>query len=423
MRLIKTLLASGAAVAALSAGTAFANSCPAQPQPTAPSPCGAGGASVVDNTQTQNAHTDAQSEVSGHVVGTIAGNAAASANLVTVGAANTTFKITNNQHNKASATATATLQVTGRANITSNGAAATGNGMTVSTSNTQGYVDSLQVSGWGVSIAADSRTVARNVGISVTTAQAAANNANIETTGGSMKTDVLQYSASSVTANTKAELCCVDQGSAQAIAAGNTATTLGLRTRLTQSVLQSNTGAVRATSDMAVGRGGDVQAAAAASGNSNTAGTTFNTATVNANQTNSGDVQANAWLSGSWNGMGTASAYGVGNANDALNTAGDLNTTATQENNGTIRAWTAVSGGGVGSDSVSAGSAVAIGNSNSATLCTDCGPGTLRARNNQVNNGTVEAISRVNVGAGTQVGSSATATGNAASFFVGTPKH
>jgi hypothetical protein len=428
MRIIKTILASSAAFAALSTGTAFAQCQP--PQPQGPTPCNtggplAGGASVITNTQTQNHDVHAWSDMTVVHVDQVDANAAASGNLAYVETDAATTRIANTQTNTASASASATVVVSGGADHIHAGAAGTSNGLTVATSNAATYVDNLQVSRWGESITANARTTARNAGVSNTTAQAVANNVAVSSGGGWTRNDLLHYNASTVTANAKGELCCVDEGVVGAVAGANTITMAGDRTTVIQSVRQDNSAAVAAVADLAVGHAGNATATAAASANATTVSTTFAPLTTLAHQTNSGNVQANAWLSGgTWNGLGSASAYGVGNAHDASNTAGNLTSTVSQTNSGTIRAWSAIAGdGGVGNGGGSIGTSIAIGNANSATLCTLCGPGALTAANTQINTGAVEALSRVTVAGGPRAVSTASATGNAASFVVGAPGH
>jgi hypothetical protein len=418
MRALKPFLAASAAIAALASGAAFA-SCP-NTQPT----CSTGGPSQVNNHQVQMNDSHAWSQLQVVTAGQVSGNAAASGNLVTVGVQNITANVRNEQHNNASNVARSELTVTSSAGAAVNGAAATGNGMSVESRNATTYTDSLQVSRWNETVSAQAVSTVRSAGVSTTSVQAAANNTAISAVGGTSRNDLLQYNASTVSARAEADVCCSDTATAGAIAAANTISVTGDRTRINQASLQDNTGSVTAVADLAVGMTRDATASAAANGNSATVATTFAPLTSNANQTNTGNIQANSWLTGgSWSGVGSSSAYATGNAHDALNTAGNLTSDVFQSNSGQVRAWSAITGGGVGGQSATLGTAIAIGNSNSATLCTGCGPGILSASNEQRNSGGVEAISRVNI-TGTATGaSSAVATGNAASFYVGTPGH
>jgi hypothetical protein len=136
-------------------------------------------------------------------------------------------------------------------------------------------------------------------------------------------------------------------------------------------------------------------------------------------QNNQGYVLSQATMTAYEFGSAQTNAYGVGNSVMAGNVGVSTTIDNTQTNSGAgVEARASFSGGG-GYDAYAA--ATAIGNAVTGFACTACG-GQITATNRQTNTADVGATSTVAVaGYNRSTASTATATGNSASFYVSTP--
>ncbi|MBW3616142.1 MAG: holdfast anchor protein HfaD [Proteobacteria bacterium] len=204
------------------------------------------------------------------------------------------------------------------------------------------------------------------------TAIAGANQASVEGATDDVRLDAAQVSTGSTEASVGAE---VDNGQTVAAfssAAANSVTLANQGASTTAAVAQEHLGYVRAESALYVGEFGRASANAAGVGNTVSAAVYGDTLTLDTDQLNSGGVDAYASFDGS--------------------TGYDLDVNAS-----------------------------AYGNAVSAQACSDC-DGVLDARNTQVNDGDVSAVTRADVGGARSVLANATAVGNQASYVVSRPR-
>ena len=204
-------------------------------------------------------------------------------------------------------------------------------------------------------------------------------------------------------------------------AAGNSLTAGGWEGNPIADIDQSQTGTVEASAnaDLATADYGGVSASSAA-GNTVTIANDYGYAHAQGAQTNSGAVRATTTLNIAdfGNGLVAGSASAMGNSTLVSNIGADAYSGLAQTNSGPVTAQVNFTGGagGVGADSGAALSASAMGNAQSAYICSEC-PVSLNASINQVNSGPVTAgVNAGHSGFVNALTGSATAVGNAATF-------
>lgn len=135
-------------------------------------------------------------------------------------------------------------------------------------------------------------------------------------------------------------------------------------------------------------------------------------------QTNKGYVRAQTTNVAYEFGSNNAMSYGVGNSLTAGETGIELSLDANQVNRGSVDAVSSVSGT-TGYDSSS--TSVAMGNAVTGFACSSCG-GTIDVNSRQVNSGDIGSSSTIGVaGSGRSVTGSSTAVGNSATYYVSRP--
>ncbi|MEQ8406066.1 MAG: holdfast anchor protein HfaD [Oceanicaulis sp.] len=265
-------------------------------------------------------------------------------------------------------------------------------------------------------------------GHTVQGASAAANAVQLSGSG-AHEMQLAQSSGADVVAGTgldarDAEIETFAQG---AQAAGNSLTAGGWEGNPVADLDQSQSGTVDAITQAEIGTAdyGGV-AASSAAGNTVTMANDYGYAHAQGRQTNSGAVRATTSLNIADFGAGlvAGSANAVGNSSLVSNIGADAYTGLAQTNTGPVTAQVNFAGGagGVGADSGAALSASAIGNAQSAYICSEC-PVSLNASINQVNSGPVSAgVNASHTGFVNALTGSATAVGNAATFSSRAPE-
>jgi len=241
---------------------------------------------------------------------------------------------------------------------------------------------------------------------------------------GSQSLRLSQASASDSvsTARLEAADAEVETATLIAVAAGNSAISVGEGDTLDLSVDQNQSGNTLARADMEVGLADyGAIASSQAAGNTVTLQNDFGSGSVSGVQTNTGSVRAETVvLADSFdNGFLTATANAMGNSALASTIGADTYSGVNQTNTGAVTASVLVEGGyagGAGQGQGSLASASAIGNAQSAYVCAECPVG-LNAQITQTNSGTVTASALTRQpGVTGSLSSSATAVGNASTF-------
>jgi hypothetical protein len=212
------------------------------------------------------------------------------------------------------------------------------------------------------------------------------------------------------------------QGEAQLSAvAGANQTALEAAGRTAQmSVDQNSTGATEASVAGHVDVGQTVHAFSSSAANSVSLANQGAVTRGEVTQNHQGYVRAESALYVGDFGSVSAVANGVGNTVSAVGYGEALTLNTDQLNSGGVDA--AASFDGVDGYDAEV-HATAYGNAVSGQVCSDC-DGALTATNTQVNEGGVQAQTRVNVGGGARtINATATAVGNQASYIVTRPKH
>ncbi|MGJ3232611.1 MAG: holdfast anchor protein HfaD [Oceanicaulis sp.] len=311
--------------------------------------------------------------------------------------------------------------------VTSN-ASAQGNALTIGAdANVDLDLDQSAAAGARVSGLSALR-IASYAGHTVQGASAAANAVQV-TGAGAHELQLRQSSGADVIAGAvldaaDAEIETFAQG---AQAAGNSLTAGGYEGDPIADLDQSQSGTVEAVTSADV-RNADFGgvAASSAAGNTVTIVNDYGYAHAQGAQTNSGPVRATTTLNIAdfANGLIAGSANAVGNASLVSNIGADAYSGVAQTNSGAVTAQVNFTGGIGGSGVGGAGAALsasAIGNAQSAYICSEC-PVSLGASINQVNSGPVSAgVNASHTGFVNALTGSATAVGNAATFSSRTP--
>ncbi|OAB61837.1 hypothetical protein AY599_09365 [Leptolyngbya valderiana BDU 20041] len=204
-------------------------------------------------------------------------------------------------------------------------------------------------------------------------------------------------------------------------AAGNSLTAGGYGSSPVADITQSQTGTVEAIAgaDIADADYGGVSASSAA-GNTVTMTNSYGYSHAQGSQTNAGLVRATTTLNIAdfGNGLIAGSASAVGNSSLVSNIGSNAYSGVDQVNSGPVVAQVSLLGGGPGAG-VGAGAALsasAIGNAQSAYICSEC-PASLNAAINQTNSGPVTAGAFAShSGVVNALSGSAVAVGNAATL-------
>ncbi len=226
------------------------------------------------------------------------------------------------------------------------------------------------------------------------------------------------YGAGS-TARTEASLLHV-KGEAQltAIAGANQALVQGAAHDVRLNAAQVSTGSTEASVGAEVDNGQTVAAFSSAAANSVTLANQGASTTAAVGQEHLGYVRAESALYVGEFGRASANAAGVGNTVSAVAYGDTLTLNTDQLNSGGVDAYASFDGSTGYDLDVNAS---AYGNAVSAQACSDC-DGVLDARNTQVSNGDVSAVTRADVGGARSVLANATAVGNQASYVVSRPR-
>ncbi|MFW5661673.1 MAG: hypothetical protein ACOC05_09845 [Oceanicaulis sp.] len=216
-----------------------------------------------------------------------------------------------------------------------------------------------------------------------------------------------------------AEIETVAQGAA---AAGNSLTASGFGGSVIADAVQTNSGDVSAETAATV-RDAEYGVVSTSGASGNTIRLTADDAYAHAqgSQTNRGAVRATTRLNvGDFGeGLVAGAATATGNASLVSGIGADVYSGVVQDNAGPVTARVDFAGGAIGSGVGGAGAALsasAIGNAQSAYLCSEC-PVSLTAEVNQTNSGPVSAsVTGTSFAPAGALTSSATAVGNAATF-------
>ena len=302
-------------------------------------------------------------------------------------------------------------------------ASAQGNGLSVTGNANADAVFSQEASeGSRVSALSDLR-ISTYAGHTVQTTNASANAAEFsgygardvsmtQTAAGESRADVRLDAAN-------AEIETVAQA---ALATGNSLTLAGGEFAAAE-LDQSQTGTVIAETSATVGNADyGVVSASQAAGNTVTLTNDYGYGEVRGTQTNSGEVRATTTLNLDTfgNGLGVGSANAVGNSALTSVIGADAYSGLDQTNSGPVTAqvnFTGGAGGGMGT----ALSATAMGNAQSAYICSEC-PVSLSGQFNQTNSGPVTSqVTGTHRGYVGAITSTSTAIGNASTFATRNP--
>ena len=331
------------------------------------------------------------------------------------------------QSRNGAVSATATQSADGVWSYTMSNAAAQGSALTVGAG---AQVDLTHEQSAGESASVSALSALRIGAYAGHTVQGVSAVSNVIETGGSgdQSLALRQSSAAAVSATARfdgadAEVETFEQAVS---AAGNSLAAAGSESSVIADIDQSSSGDVTARTD-AVIRTADYGGVSAAAAVGNTVRITADYGYGHAQgaQTNSGAVRAIANLDvGDFGGdLVSGSATATGNASLVSTIGADAYTGLNQTNSGPVSAELAFTGG-AGGDGAAAGSllsASAIGNAQSAYICSECPVG-LNADMTQTNTGSVTArTSASQTGFGGAMTSSATAVGNAATFSTRQP--
>jgi hypothetical protein len=309
------------------------------------------------------------------------------------------------------------------------GAVAQGNGLSVqSLSDLDIELSQTAGSGSRVSALSDLR-VADYTAHVIQTSLASANAVEVNAANGAQSINLVQSAAGETYAGARlaADGARIEDVAAGVQASGNGLQVSGYDAGAIALIDQSQTGTVTAQADLTAR---DVHwgltAATEAAGNTAVITTDWGYAHLQGEQTNSGAVTARTLVNlGEFsNGVAAMSAHGVGNNALVSGIGADAYSGIGQVNTGTVTGEVVFNGGHNGGSGVGGGilaSASAIGNAQSAYICSECPVG-LTANFNQTNSGPVTARTQVSSPGYTPfISSSATAVGNAATFSSRTP--
>lgn len=301
-------------------------------------------------------------------------------------------------------------------------ATAQGNALTVSTA-ADLTMDASQSAGSGSVSALSELRLGEYAGHAVQTAQAAANAMEIAGNGASMDLRVSQGSDADVESRAviAADTAEIETSLATASSAGNSLNAGGIETGTIADIDQSNNGTVSATAQADIANADyGVTAASQAAGNTATIRNEWGYAHIQGEQMNAGDVNAMTRLGvGAFeNGAAVGSANAVGNSVLLSNFGADAYAGVGQVNSGNVRGEVIMQGG---SGQSAFATSSAIGNAQSAYICSECPVG-LSANTSQINSGNVySGVSQTYSGYVGAVTGSATAVGNASTFATRSP--
>ena len=252
--------------------------------------------------------------------------------------------------------------------------------------------------------------------------QAAANTQELGAINGAIGANVTQYNSATTTAHGGVVMGdLVDQGTFSATATGNDMSSVGTNGSAQNIVVgQNNSGLVTEGAVSAnFGQSEISQTSATATGNNASISNTDGTLQASVNQENESFVHAQAVETSFAYGGATVDAQGVGNSAVAANVGPSLALDNVQFNGSAGVESSASFQGDTGYDSQVNSSAA--GNSVTGFACSACG-GVMNVQNTQTNNGDVSSTSSIGLtGSARSVRGSATAVGNAATFYTSSP--
>lgn len=347
----------------------------------------------------------------------------AQANAVIVGAEGSDVSLRSSQRLQGSVRAETEVTVRGYSPTIAATSAAAGNIAEASVvdgnfnAEVEQSIDGGEVAAWtgvtaNLSSSGDTVATAAAVGNGFNSA-AVSNNAHLRTDQ--------RHDGAGTTARTQAELFHV-QGQA-ALTATAAANQMGYTGRTYYSEVradQSNSGATDASVRGDIGNGYLTSGMAAAAANTVHVAHQAGVVEASVRQANSGYVGARSELATYEYGGATSQAFGVGNAVGVEQLGEVLTLDTDQTNSGGVEVMASFDGG-YGYDAQV--SASAVGNTVSASVCSDC-DGALTANNSQANYGDVSAFARTDIGGSSRsVTGTVSAVGNSASYYVTKPKH
>ncbi|GAN00003.1 phage tail fiber protein [alpha proteobacterium U9-1i] len=349
----------------------------------------------------------------------VGASAIAGSNAVVASADRARADLSNAQHMDGNASATADVVAWNSAGVVTVASAAVANGATATAQGGEISVSSNQLA-HGDSSAATRLTSGTSAHAS-SSAAASGNVAALSAENADIRAVANQESTGRTSATSEADHCCVGgQAVSAAIASANNISAAGYTTTLLTDTAQTATGAsVTARSDLYAGYAYDASGNATANANALTIDNAFGYVNARASQTATAEVSAQSYvtLGGDFLGFASAGAYGVGNQAIVSNVTSDTVLDVTQANSGDISADAALVGGG---GDMALASSAAYGNVVTGSLCAYCGDEepTLNARNDQTNEGAVNANATVMSSRARTVAATSSAIGNAATYQV-----
>ncbi len=372
--------------------------------------------------QTNAGETSASDDVSAQTAETIVTNAFAQANSATGLITNWTG-VSGAQTLTGAADASSVITADGVWSYVTTGAQAQGNALSVlGDANADVVMDQSASAGSRVSALSDLR-ISTYAGHTVQTATATANAAEVSGYGARDVT-MTQTAAGETSASARLDAANAEvETLAQGVQAAGNSLTMSGGDFARGEINQSQTGTVTATAeaDVALADYGAVSASQAA-GNTVTLTNDYGYGEVRGSQSNTGAVRATTTLNldAYTNGVAVGSANAVGNSALTSVIGADGYSGVDQTNSGAVRAqvnFTGGAGGGLGT----ALTGTAMGNAQSAYICSEC-PVSLGGQFNQTNAGPVTSQVRgAHTGFTGAITSTSTAIGNAATFATRNP--
>ena len=349
----------------------------------------------------------------------VGATAVASGNAVASSSDGVNANLANIQHMDGDASATADTTVQSAERTATINSAAIANGATAIARGGDIEIGSTQLSHGAANATAHLDT--GNAADAASSAAASGNVAALSAEDAHVSATARQESTGAVTASTEADHWFVgDQAVSAAIASANNISAAGTTTTMLTDTTQAATGeSVTARVDLYAGHAADASGNATANANALTVDNAWGYVNTRAGQTATASVSADSYvtLSGDFLGFASAGAYGVGNSTIVSNVTSDTVLDVTQSNSGDISANAALSGGG---GDMALASSAAYGNVVTGSLCAYCGDDepTLTARNDQTNDGAVNASATVISSRARTVAATSAAIGNAATYQV-----
>jgi hypothetical protein len=358
-------------------------------------------------------------------VDTVAGQADALGNTLSVDYTTGSVNVTNDQSVSTSGQAESVVNVDIATQGASSNATAIANSATITTCCGNITSDSTQFVGAGIEIGAVSNLNVTNWAMNPSTSALAVGNAiSTQTWYGTSLTSIIDQKNQ---AGIKSEAfidgggLLADSATVVSTAIANTGFAGGEQTTTIVDVDQFSHGPiVQALGGVNSPNVEDVFVATTATGNNFSIENSFGFVQSDVYQEQAAYVRAQTDVSvGNWENNNAATSYAVGNSNLTSNIGSDIFLTNVQLNvGGGVEAVTNYAGGssgGVGGADTQLVSSAAIGNAVSGYLCGNCGGG-ITASNTQTNSATVTSTTNITSGNGGTIVGTASAVGNSATY-------